>query len=188
MAATLSLNNQLNGIEISFEAKPSVTILNALKEMGFRWHRVKQLWYAKNTPERLELAKSLAGGEYKESTGSRKKEAVNKCGVEVGDVFVDSWGYEQTNIDFYQVVALKGTTQVVLAAINSSSEPNGFCSAIVKPVKDSFKTGNYITRLQAHGEKNITRKIRQCGNKVYAGQEFLSLTTWDSAYNETSYY
>ena len=107
MTATLTLNNNLNGIEISFEAKPSATILNALKEMGFRWHRAKQLWYAKSTPERMELAKSLAGGEYEEAAGSRKKEAVNICGVEVGDVFVDSWGYEQTNIDFYQVVALK---------------------------------------------------------------------------------
>ena len=185
---TLSLNQELNGIEISFEVKPSAAILDALKGMGFRWHRVKQLWYAKNTPERMELARSLAGSECKQAAKSSKKESVNKCGVEVGDVFVDSWGYEQTNIDFYQVVALRGTTQVVLAAINSSSEPNGDLSAMVKPVKDSFKTGDYITRLQKPGEKNITRRVKQCGKYIYAGQEFLELTSWDKAYNETSYH
>lgn len=27
-------------------------------------------------------------------------------GVEIGQVFVGSWGYEQTNIDFYQVVGV----------------------------------------------------------------------------------
>lgn len=30
----------------------------------------------------------------------------NKAGVKVGDVFYTSWGYDQTNVDFYQVVAI----------------------------------------------------------------------------------
>ena len=186
---TLNINQKLNGIELSFDIKPSVSILNALKGQGFRWHRVKHLWYAKQTPERLELAKSLIDGSTISTTLTRsKKEAVNKYGVQVGDVFVDSWGYEQTNIDFYQVVALKGSTQVVLAAINYTSKPNGFCSEMVKPMKDSFKTGSYITRLQHDGEKNITRTVKQCGTAIYAGSEYLSLTTWDTEHNQTSYY
>jgi hypothetical protein len=31
----------------------------------------------------------------------------------VGDLFYSSWGYDQTNIDFYQVVAMKGSTVTV---------------------------------------------------------------------------
>lgn len=30
----------------------------------------------------------------------------NKAGVKVGDVFYTSWGYDQTNVDFYQVIAI----------------------------------------------------------------------------------
>lgn len=30
----------------------------------------------------------------------------NEFGVEVGDFFVSSWGYDQTNVDFYKVVGL----------------------------------------------------------------------------------
>ena len=31
----------------------------------------------------------------------------------VGDLFYSSWGYDQTNIDFYEVVAMKGITVTV---------------------------------------------------------------------------
>ena len=54
-----TLNQELNGIEISFDHKPERETLNALKQAGFRWHRVKKLWYAKNTPARLTLADNL---------------------------------------------------------------------------------------------------------------------------------
>lgn len=39
-------------------------------------------------------------------------EKVNKYGVKVGDIFSASWGWEQTNVDFFQVVALAGETSV----------------------------------------------------------------------------
>lgn len=38
----------------------------------------------------------------------------------VGDVVYNSWGYDQTNVDFYQVVEVKAKS-VVLRAINQSS-------------------------------------------------------------------
>ncbi len=31
---------------------------------------------------------------------------VEQLGVKVGDIFSSSWGWEQTNVDFYQVVGL----------------------------------------------------------------------------------
>ena len=120
-----------------------------------------------------------------------KPEPVNKYGVKVGDVFYDSWGYEQTNIDFYQVIALRGKTQVVLAAIGAYSRQDGFCSAMVKPKKDDFLTGGYITRLQRHGEKSIIRTVKKFENgSIWAGSgsEMLKLTDWETEHNETSYY
>lgn len=47
-----------------------------------------------------------------------KKVVSNKFGVKVGDVFCASWGYEQTQNDFFQVVALAGTTSVRVREVN----------------------------------------------------------------------
>ena len=45
------------------DSKPEAATLEALKVAGYRWHKVKKLWYAKNTPDRLQLAKAITGGE-----------------------------------------------------------------------------------------------------------------------------
>ena len=55
----LRINEELNGIEISFDEKPSQETIGALKAAGYRWHRTKKLWYAKQTESRLALAKNL---------------------------------------------------------------------------------------------------------------------------------
>lgn len=196
---TLTINQELNGIEIRFDAKPLQATLDGLKKIGFRWHRQKKIWYAKQTLERLELAQTIANGEdYAEQIRteepekkSQKAEKKNAFGVKVGDIFSASWGYEQTNIDFYQVIALRGKTQVVLAAIGAYSRQDGFCSAMVKPKKDDFLTGGYITRLQRHGETSIVRTVKKFENgSIWAGSgdEMLKLTDWETEHNETSYY
>ena len=71
--ATLTINNELNGIEIIFDSKPAQTIINTLKTNGFRWHNVKKLWYAKNTAERLAVAESIADGKAEITKQTMKK-------------------------------------------------------------------------------------------------------------------
>lgn len=61
--AAYAINNELNGIEITFDSKPAAAIIEALKASGYRWHRAKKLWYAKQTAERIALAKSVAEGQ-----------------------------------------------------------------------------------------------------------------------------
>ena len=62
MNATYTLNAELNGIEITFDGKPESSILESLKAIGYRWHKVKKLWYAKQNPDTLSLAQSIADG------------------------------------------------------------------------------------------------------------------------------
>lgn len=50
---TVTINNEKNGIEIRFESKPETTILEQLKENGFRWSVKQKMWYAKKTNERI---------------------------------------------------------------------------------------------------------------------------------------
>lgn len=116
---TLTLNKELNGIEIRFDCKPISSTLESLKKSGFRWHRQKKFWYAKQTPERIELAQSITDGkEIKTVTTKEQAEKKNVFGVKVGDIFSASWGYEQTNNDFFQVIALVGKKSVRVREVN----------------------------------------------------------------------
>lgn len=63
MKGTINFNQELNGIEIQFDSKPDAETLEALKASGYRWHRAKKVWYAKQTPERIALAQSLTDGQ-----------------------------------------------------------------------------------------------------------------------------
>lgn len=35
-----------------------------------------------------------------------------------GDIYYISWGYDQTNVDFYRVIKLRGKTQAVVQAVD----------------------------------------------------------------------
>jgi len=184
MTATLTINTQLNGIEIKFDSKPITATLDSLKKLGFRWHNQKKLWYAKNTPERLELAQIITktdnyAQQVKKEEPKAKAEPVNKYGVKVGDVFYESWGYEQTNIDFYQVVALRGVSQIILREIGAEHRNIGFCSDMVKPIKDNFRS-----------EEEVRKTVKGTPENPYCNAEhgLLYKTTWDAEHNETSYY
>ena len=115
-----------------------------------------------------------------------KKE--NIFGVKIGDVFYDSWGYEQTNIDFYQVVGLKGKTMVELKPVQKKRKNIGYCSDLVTPIKDKFINGNYKTRLVDGETKSITRRCNGSKYGLYVGSERLRPTSWNCEINETYYY
>lgn len=63
MKALYTLNSEKNGIEILFSEKPNIETRGALKSHGFRWHKKRGIWYAKQTDERLEFAQQIARGE-----------------------------------------------------------------------------------------------------------------------------
>lgn len=57
----------------------------------------------------------------------------------LGDIFVDSWGYDQTNVDFYQVIEIKPKSVVVREICSSQVEgTHGMDCCNVIPVKDAF--------------------------------------------------
>ena len=100
---TLSINNELNGIELVFETKPAQAILTTIKDAGFRWHNLKKLWYAKQTPERMALAQKLSGGTVTETAPAVATEVVSKYDVKVGDILTGSFGYNMTIAEIYKV-------------------------------------------------------------------------------------
>ena len=63
---------------------------------------------------------------------SRKRDADEFLAkLEVGTVLYTSWGYEQTNVDFYEVVAKKGKTVHVQKILSRTVKETGWASDLV---------------------------------------------------------
>lgn len=58
-SVTMTINEELNGIELKFTKTLTEKELSTLYANGFKWSRRGGKWYAKQTPERLEFAQAL---------------------------------------------------------------------------------------------------------------------------------
>ena len=65
--------------------------------------------------------------------------------VQVGDVFVSQWGYEQTNVDYYQVTAVKGKN-VDLRKIDKDVSYDGERRGTCVPLPDCFISEEVFTK------------------------------------------
>lgn len=73
-----------------------------------------------------------------------------------GTILYASWGYEQTNYDFYQVVERRGKSTLVLRQLKVNKESEGWCREKVMPLKDQFTDGTPLTRrIGKHGYARI---------------------------------
>lgn len=80
----------------------------------------------------------------------KRKEEKNKemDSIQVGTLLVYSWGYDQTNIDFYQVIEKKGKTFKMRRICGTRLNEYTYCSmsANVIPNKDDFFGDEIITK------------------------------------------
>lgn len=53
------LNDDKNGVELYFNSKPSEEVRNNLKANGFRWSKYNKCWYAKQSEDTLNFARSF---------------------------------------------------------------------------------------------------------------------------------
>ena len=76
----------------------------------------------------------------------QQRDAINKSIVasehfKVGDIIVNTWGYEQTNVNFYQVTEVKNKMITVVSIygkrVENSEQANGMACDVV-PDKDNF--------------------------------------------------
>ena len=100
--------------------------------------------------------------------------------VKVGDVFIATWGYEQTNNDFFQVVALAGKSSVRVRQ--------------VKPivVSEDYHTGmsaDYTVDLSGElepVERSFFIKDQERGDlkriKEYCGTPQIKISSYANAY------
>lgn len=155
---TITKNQMFNSLEITFTEKPSEKIRNVLKANKFRWHSVKSVWYGYADEDTIR--KAIEQAEDKEPEVEKPAN-----GVQVGDLFVCSWGYEQTNVDFVQVVALCGKSSVRVRPVQPAvaEETNqGFMSCdrkyvntkeLLPAVKSVLCKDNSLHRLNKDGDR-----------------------------------
>lgn len=87
------------------------------------------------------VAEKLASVKYAAELKAKAKAMQKEISVKVGDMFCYSWGYDQTNVDFYQVVELKGKQTIIVREIcgKQVEGSSGFMSCQMVAAKDTFK-------------------------------------------------
>lgn len=96
--------------------------------------------------------------EYQQQRRAERVAANRNAVVNVGDIFQAMWGYDQTNIDYFQVVAVRGQMMDV-RPIRALSEGNGLPDqGVCVPAPNNF-IGERVrrVRIQASGESIFFR-------------------------------
>lgn len=116
-----------------------------------------------------------------------------------GDILHHSWGYDQTNCDFYQVVEVKNAS-VVLRKIAAETVPGseGFMCEKLMPVKDAFiekatqaltKSDHHITPQNPTIKKRVCFYVKDDGTlKYYISVPFGWCALWDGNAQYSSWY
>lgn len=114
----------------------------AMLFLGKKAKPVADFWY-NSLPER-EVAVMMVFEERQRIAELHKKQdereaaKADKNKLVVGDILVSSWGYDQTNVDFYQVVGLVGKCSLKLRKIRGYKQYEGNMIGHVVPQTDDF--------------------------------------------------
>lgn len=138
--------------------------------MGFIFDRAKpEFNYAYASAERLEkhLAEffdsAKASESYKvERDVKRKAERATPHPLKVGDILVSSWGYDQTNVDFYQVVSVPSAHFVEIRPIGGKTvedSGNGYDRGNCVADPDHF-TGPAFRKRASHSGTVVIESYR----------------------------
>lgn len=174
MKYEITKNEAFNSFEIAFDGKPSDDVRDALKALRYRWHGVKKVWYGYADAETVRTAIENATNGIKtapKAPKTEKVEKVNKYGVSVGDVFYLDWGYDQTNVDFFQVVSLCGETSVRVKHVRPeivNTEHEGFMCAdyVYNITKEPMKTDTCNVFIE-DSENGDVKRIQMIGDTPY---------------------
>ena len=123
-----------------FNARPCVKIYS-----GTSYHPIA--FYCFRTEEQREktIDSCIASAERRITYKAKRQQARKdfQPTIKTGDIFCDSWGYDQTNIDFYQVLSVNGMMATVQEIGNKRVQgTDGFMSCNVLPAIDRFIDGS----------------------------------------------
>ena len=116
--------------------------------------------------------------EAKKELAAKKKAAV--CPYKVGDILTGSWGYDQTNVDAFQVTGLKGKSVVLKRIGCEMVDAVSGMSCHVMPVKNDFAEG---------AEEMVKKPQTWNGESWYVKLHYsCSLSLWNGSKMYKSWY
>ena len=145
----------INGLEIIRKTwtngRPWVTILNANRKPGNRFPKpilnlTFQSWERAEERIKSELDARVAWEEQKKKRAEER--LAYRHDYKPGDILYTSWGYDQTNIEFFQVVAVPSSKSITVREIaqRHTDKPTGNdMAAFTMPVPDNF-IGEAVTK------------------------------------------
>lgn len=132
---------------------------------------------ARQQPRELTPEQFAARIEYEQR---RQEPTQNADGVRVGDIYVVSCGYEQTNVDFYEVVALKGKKTVVVREIAGECIGGFAYQGKKRACRGAYIGPEYTVRSKADGPRPSLNDPEHSGHA-------LRLTSDDAEHDYSSY-
>ena len=146
--------------------KPGAFIFKGRKQTP-----ISSYYYENEERRALNIAKVIKNVEDDKIWKAERRTKI-KANINVGDILYTSWGYEQTNIDFYKVVGLVGKVTAEYVKIGSEIvKYNSADSADVKPVPSQEIGSVQRGRIGVHGLKIV--------------REYASKTTVDSTHHSS---
>ena len=103
----------------------------------------------------------------------------------VGDVIVNTWGWEQTNVDFYQVIEVLNKKIKVREICSEIVKATGGMSADVTACKDSF-LNDKILLLSLKPDVNKTGDVTSC--RICNPESYYYFRKWDGRPEYSSWY
>jgi hypothetical protein len=181
----LSWDDQDLGIQIYYKESPTICGL------CFVGRAIKPTWQYRfrNAEQRLaEVTKTFewVNRRAKHKADKKAELAFIKHDVKVGDVFLSSWGYDQTNIDYYEVISVSGKSATI-CAIGAISEGNGCAlQGVCAPATGKFIGKPFKKLIQYHSATSGPH-IKVCSHRhawriepvaVIEGKKIFEQSTW----------
>ncbi|MBL4874738.1 MAG: hypothetical protein JKY41_15500 [Rhodobacteraceae bacterium] len=115
-----------------------------------------------------------------EEKAKRRAEANQPHTLKLGDILVSSWGYDQTNVDFYKVTKIVGKTMVEVREINRVHVGG---STLSHGIADEVIAGDRFIALATR------RKVSMfMGSPSISLSSFQSASLWDGKPESRSWY
>lgn len=134
-----------------------------LYAIAYAGKATRPLWhYRFKSAESLakQIEETVSGLEaHKATVKARRAARYAAHGLVGGEIFRTSWGYDQTNVEYYQVIGVKGQS-VELCEVAQLREETGFMSGECAPVPGQF-IGKPFTRQVSMESGSPRVKIHQ---------------------------
>jgi hypothetical protein len=169
----LAIDHKELGITVYYKDLPNQIGNPVVCGLCFVGKAVKPTWQyrfkdaAQRTKEvEQTFARVQAKLDRKTQDKAKKSEAMNNHGVVVGDVFRCSWGYDQTNIDYYEVISVTGKSATI-CRIGCLSENTGWLQ------------GDSVPQLGAFIGKPMRKLIQK---RSVDSEAFLTMSSFSTAF------